>query len=50
LHQPINQAIAVIKDSRQQEAARQFLDFVLSPEGQALLERYKYGKAVTSDK
>jgi molybdate transport system substrate-binding protein len=49
LHQPINQAIAVIKDSRQQEAARQFLDFVLSPEGQALLERYGYGKAVTSD-
>jgi molybdate transport system substrate-binding protein len=44
LHQPINQAIAVIKDSRQQEAARRFLDFVLSPEGQALLERYGYRK------
>jgi molybdate transport system substrate-binding protein len=50
LHQPINQAMAVIKDSRQQEAARQFLEFVLSSEGQALLERYGYGKAVTSDK
>jgi molybdate transport system substrate-binding protein len=42
LHQPINQAIAIIKDSHQQEASRQFLDFVLSPEGQALLERYGY--------
>ena len=44
LHQPINQAIAVIKDSRQQEAARRFVDFVLSPEGQAILERYGYRK------
>jgi molybdate transport system substrate-binding protein len=42
LHQPINQAIAVIKDSPQQEAAQRFLTFVLSPEGQALLERYGY--------
>jgi molybdate transport system substrate-binding protein len=50
LHQPIDQAIAVLKDSRQQEAAQQFVAFVLSPEGQALLERYGYRKAVTSDK
>jgi molybdate transport system substrate-binding protein len=50
LHQPINQAIAVLKDSPQQEAARRFLDFVLSFEGQALLERYGYRKAVTTDK
>jgi molybdate transport system substrate-binding protein len=49
LHQPINQAIAIIKDSHRQEASRQFLDFVLSPEGQALLERYGYEKAVTSN-
>lgn len=44
LHQPIDQAIAVVKDSRQQEAAQQFIAFVLSPEGQALLERYGYKK------
>jgi molybdate transport system substrate-binding protein len=50
LHQPIDQAIAVIKDSSQQEAARRFVDFVLSPEGQTLLERYGYRKAVISDK
>jgi molybdate transport system substrate-binding protein len=50
LHQPIEQAIAVIKDSPQQEAAQRFTTFVLSPEGQALLERYGYKRAVTSDK
>ncbi|MDT4969215.1 MAG: molybdate transport system substrate-binding protein [Acidobacteriota bacterium] len=42
LHQPIVQAIAVVKDSRQQEAARRFVDFVLSEKGQALLERFGY--------
>ncbi len=44
LHQPINQAIAVIKKSQKQEAARRFVEFVLSQEGQALLERYGYRK------
>lgn len=44
LHQPINQAIAVVKDSRQQDAAQSFVSYVLSPEGQALLERYGYKK------
>jgi molybdate transport system substrate-binding protein len=42
LHQPINQAIAVIKDSPRQEAAQSFLNFILSAEGQTLLERYGY--------
>ncbi len=44
LHQPINQAIAVVKASRKQEAARRFVEFVMSSEGQALLERYGYRK------
>lgn len=44
LHQPINQAIAVIKKSSKQEAARRFIEFVMSDEGQALLERYGYRK------
>jgi molybdate transport system substrate-binding protein len=42
LHQPINQAIAVIHDSPQQEAAQRFVNFVLSLEGQKLLEHYGY--------
>lgn len=44
LHQPIDQAIAVLKDSRRQDAARSFVSYVLGPEGQALLERYGYQK------
>ena len=47
LHQPIDQAIAVIKDSPRQDAARSFLSYVLGPEGQALLERYGYKEMVS---
>jgi molybdate transport system substrate-binding protein len=50
LHQPINQSLAVIKASGKQEAARLYAQYVLGPEGQSLLERYGYEKAVTSDK
>jgi molybdate transport system substrate-binding protein len=52
LHQPIDQAIAIVKTSTRQQASQRFLTFVLSPEGQALLERYGYEKAGTkvSDK
>lgn len=45
LYQPLDHAIAVIRDSRQQEAAQRFVSFVLSPEGQAILERYGYKKS-----
>lgn len=44
LHQPINQAIAVVKESRKQDAARSFIIFVTSQEGQALLEHAGYHK------
>jgi molybdate transport system substrate-binding protein len=44
LHQPIDQAIAVVGASAKQDAARKFVAFVLSAEGQALLERYGYEK------
>jgi len=49
LHQPINQSLAVIKSSGKQEAARQFEQYILSPEGQSLLERYGYTRAMTSN-
>lgn len=42
LHQPIDQALGVTKASKRQDAARRFADFVLSPEGQAILSRYGY--------
>lgn len=50
LHQPINQSLAVIQSSAKQQAASLFSQYVLSPEGQSLLERYGYMRAVTSDK
>jgi molybdate transport system substrate-binding protein len=50
LHQPINQSLAVIKASGKQEPARLFTQYVLGPEGQALLKRYGYESAATSDK
>ena len=31
LHQPINQAIGIVKESNRQEAARKFVDFVTGP-------------------
>ena len=44
LHRPINQSLAVIKASAKQDAARLFAQYVLGPEGQALLHRYGYEK------
>jgi molybdate transport system substrate-binding protein len=49
LHQPIDQAIAVLKDSRQHDAAQSFVAYVLGPEGQALLERYGYKKMMNAE-
>ena len=42
LHQPINQAIAIVKTSQKQKAAHDFIEFLMSQEGQALLARYGY--------
>jgi molybdate transport system substrate-binding protein len=44
LHQPIDQALGVVKASAKQEAARQFKAFVLSIKGQAILESCGYRK------
>ncbi|MGH9961888.1 MAG: molybdate ABC transporter substrate-binding protein, partial [Pyrinomonadaceae bacterium] len=42
LHRPIDQALGVVKASEKQEAARRFVDFILSPEGQLILTEYGY--------
>jgi len=42
LHQPINQALAVLESSAKQDAAQQFVSFVLSPEGQQFLKAKGY--------
>ena len=49
LHGPIEQSIAVIKSSGKPEAAELFVKYVLGPEGQSLLERYGYQRAVGQD-
>lgn len=42
LHQPIDQALGIIKGSTNQTAARQFVEFLLSNEGQEILIRRGY--------
>lgn len=42
LHRPIDQALGVVKASGNQDAARRFAEFVLSPEGQLILNEYGY--------
>ena len=44
LHRPIDQALGVVRASDKQDAARRFAEFVLSVEGQSVLERYGYVK------
>ena len=41
-HDPILYPIAVIKDSKQHDAARKFIDLVLSSEGQAILVKHGF--------
>jgi len=42
LHQPINQALAVIKTTRNEAAARAFASFVNGPNGRAILQKYGF--------
>lgn len=44
-HRPIDQALGIIKDSTKQAAARQFVDFLLSAEGQELMLKKGFRKA-----
>ena len=44
-HSPINYPIAVLKASKKQDKAKAFEDFLLSDEGQTILEKYGFKKA-----
>jgi molybdate transport system substrate-binding protein len=44
LHQPIDQALGIIKDSPNQIAARKFVEFLLGAEGQEILAKNGYNK------
>jgi molybdate transport system substrate-binding protein len=47
LHQPIRQALAVIRGTRHEELARRFIALIRGPKGRAVLE--KYGFAVSEE-
>ena len=42
LHQPLEQAIAVIKGTKEQELAQGFIDFIRSPVGKPIMEKYGF--------
>ena len=44
LHQPIDQGLGVVRASSAQDRAKRFVDFILSADGQAILERFGYVK------
>ena len=42
LHQPIDQALAVMKTTRKEQAARAFANFINSPQGKAVMKKYGF--------
>ena len=44
-HDAILYPIAIVKESKRQEAARKFIDVVVSPEGQSILAKHGFGPA-----
>lgn len=44
LHRPLDQSLGVVRASKNQAAARRFTEFLLSDEGQAILESHGYEK------
>ena len=44
LHKPINQAIAVIRGTKNEKSAREFATFLNGPQGQAILAKYGFEK------
>jgi molybdate transport system substrate-binding protein len=42
LHAPIDQAVGVVRASKRQDAARRFVEFLLSEEGQSVLRSFGY--------
>lgn len=42
LHAPIDQAVGIVRASKRQDAARRFVEFLLSDEGQSVLKSFGY--------
>jgi len=41
-HPPLEQGAVILKSSKQQESAKQFLDFIKGPQGQEIMTRYGF--------
>ena len=42
LHEPIDQGLGVIKEARNEPAARAFADFITGPQGRAIMKKYGF--------
>lgn len=42
LHRPLDQGLAVIKGAKDERAAKDFVDFILGPQGQAIMQKYGF--------
>jgi molybdate transport system substrate-binding protein len=42
LHQPLNQALAVIRGTRHEAEARRFASFINSPQGRPIMRKYGF--------
>lgn len=42
LHKPLDQGLAVIKGAKDEGAARDFVDFILGPQGQAIMKKFGF--------
>jgi molybdate transport system substrate-binding protein len=45
LHKPINQGLAIIKGTKNEQGARAFAAFIVGPQGQAILGKYGFEQA-----
>ena len=41
-HSPLEQGAVILKQSKNPEAARQFLEFIKGPQGQEIMKRYGF--------
>jgi molybdate transport system substrate-binding protein len=48
LHKPIDQALGIMKSTKNEQAARAFANFVVGPQGRAILQRYGFAFLATT--
>lgn len=48
-HDPISYPIAIVKDSKQKQNAKQFMNLIFSADGQKILQKYEFSRVVGRD-